>query len=121
MSLEPLGQTVRRTGTGWTRLARRPAGRLPAGPARRARAPPWLLDLLATADLPLPVPVTLDLRLDWHVLPFTLGVSVVTGALLGLVPALQCTRPDLADTLRRARAAASPVRSGGPTRWSSRS
>ena len=60
----------------------------------------WLLDLLATADLPLPTPVTLDLRLDGNVLAFTFGVSVVAGALLGLVPALQSTRPDVAGALR---------------------
>ena len=60
----------------------------------------WLLDLLATADLPLPTPVTLDLGLDENVLAFTFGVSVVAGALLGLVPTLQSTRPDLAGALR---------------------
>ena len=60
----------------------------------------WLLDLLATADLPLPMPVALDLRLDGNVLAFTLGVSVVAGALLGLLPALQSTRPDVSGTLR---------------------
>ena len=60
----------------------------------------WLLGLLAAADLPLPVPVTLDLRLDGRVLAFTLGVSVVAGALLGLVPALQSTGRDVAGALR---------------------
>ena len=60
----------------------------------------WLLDLLATADLPLPIPVTLDLGLDGRVLAFTLGVSIVAGALLGLVPALQSTRPDMVGALR---------------------
>ena len=60
----------------------------------------WSLDLLATADLPLPTPVTLDLRPDGNVLGFTFGVSVVAGALLGLVPALQSTRPDVAGALR---------------------
>ena len=60
----------------------------------------WLLDVLVTADLPLPTPVTLDLRPDGNVLGFTFGVSVVAGALLGLVPALQSTRPDVAGVLR---------------------
>ena len=59
-----------------------------------------LLGLLATADLPLPIPVALDLRLDGNVLAFTLGVSVVAGALLGLLPALQSTRPDVSGALR---------------------
>ena len=60
----------------------------------------WSLGLLATADLPLPTPVTLDLRPDGNVLGFTFGVSVAAGALLGLVPALQSTRPDVAGALR---------------------
>jgi predicted permease len=60
----------------------------------------WSLELLATADLPLPTPVTLDLRPDGNVLGFTFGVSVAAGALLGLVPALQSTRPDVAGALR---------------------
>ncbi len=60
----------------------------------------WLLDLLMTADLPLPLPVVLDLRLDARVLAFTLGVSIAAGTLLGLVPALQSTRPELSGALR---------------------
>lgn len=59
-----------------------------------------LLELLATADLPLPIPLALDLRLDGRVLAFTVGVSVVAGALLRLVPALQITRPDVSGALR---------------------
>ena len=60
----------------------------------------WLLDLLTTADLPLPLPVVLDLRLDARVLAFTLGVSIAAGTLLGLLPALQSTRPELSGALR---------------------
>ena len=60
----------------------------------------WLLDLLVNADLPLPVTLTLDVGLDWNVLVFTLGISVVAGTLLGLLPALQSTRPDVASTLK---------------------
>ena len=59
-----------------------------------------LLDLLQNLDLPLPFEVTLDLGLDWTVLAFTLTISVVAGALLGLVPALQSTRPDVAAALK---------------------
>ena len=59
-----------------------------------------LLGLLQNADLPLPVPIELDLSLDWNVLAFTLGISVAAGTLLGLVPALQSTRPDVASTLK---------------------
>ena len=74
----------------------------------------WLLDLLATADLPLPTPVTLDLRLDGNILGFTFGVSVLAGALLGLVPALQSTRPDVAGAIRSENAGSGQP---GQLRW----
>jgi len=37
---------------------------------------------------------------DWRILLFTLGISLGTGIIFGLVPALQATRPDLAPTLK---------------------
>ena len=54
--------------------------RVAAFPGELAVGEGWLLDLLATADLPLPIPVALDLGLDGNVLAFTLGVSVVASA-----------------------------------------
>lgn len=36
---------------------------------------------------------------DWHVLLFTLGVSVVTGILFGLAPAISASRPNLVAAL----------------------
>ena len=60
----------------------------------------WLLRLLLRADLPLPIPIALDLSPDWSVLAFTLLVSGIAGALLGLVPAWQSTRPDLVAALK---------------------
>ena len=59
-----------------------------------------MLGLLAAVDLPLALPVAVDVGFDGRVLAFTFGVSVAAGALLGLVPALQSTRPDVADTLK---------------------
>ncbi|MFL6354028.1 MAG: ABC transporter permease [Bryobacteraceae bacterium] len=38
--------------------------------------------------------------LDWHVLAFTLGVSLFTGILFGLIPALHASRADLSATLK---------------------
>jgi putative ABC transport system permease protein len=59
-----------------------------------------LLRLLAGVDLPLPVPVMLDLRLDWVVLGFALAVTLSAGVAFGLVPALQSTRPDVMETIK---------------------
>jgi putative ABC transport system permease protein len=42
----------------------------------------------------------IELRIDSGVLAFTLGVSLLTGLLFGLVPAFQTTRPDLNEALK---------------------
>ena len=41
-----------------------------------------------------------DLALDSHVLLFTLGIALLTGALFGAAPAFKASSPDLADTLK---------------------
>ncbi|HYG62603.1 MAG TPA: ABC transporter permease [Thermoanaerobaculia bacterium] len=51
-------------------------------------------------SLPFPVAVTLDLGLDPLVLVFTVAVSLLTGLLFGLVPALQTSRPELVSALK---------------------
>lgn len=42
----------------------------------------------------------IDLDLDWTVVGFTLGVSLLTGLVFGLLPALRSTRVNLSVTLR---------------------
>ena len=60
---------------------------------------PW-----ATKFLPKLFPgnetAALDLSIDWRVLVFTLGVSILTGILFGLTPALQATRVNLLPSLK---------------------
>ena len=55
-----------------------------------------LIGFLPASDSPLAISSTPDLR----VLAFNLGLSVLTGIVFGLVPALQSTRPQLASTLK---------------------
>jgi putative ABC transport system permease protein len=59
-----------------------------------------LLTVLTTADLPLPIPITLDLGVDASVLVFSLAISAVAGLFLGLIPAIQSTHLDIAPTLK---------------------
>lgn len=56
--------------------------------------------VLTTANLALPLPITLELGLDLRALFFATGVSVGAGILFGLMPALRATNPHLAMTLR---------------------
>lgn len=60
----------------------------------------WATRAFSAADLPLPLPAPVDLRLDWRVFLFTLGLSVVTGILFGLLPGLRISRSDVVASLR---------------------
>ena len=62
----------------------------------------WIIDLVVAFKPPLDVPLTVELSLDWRVLVFSLFVSLITGIVFGLVPALQATNPDLVPALRDA-------------------
>ena len=44
--------------------------------------------------------LTLDNRLDWRALSFTLAISLLTGIIFGLAPALNASRPDLVSALK---------------------
>ncbi|HKP35724.1 MAG TPA: ABC transporter permease [Pyrinomonadaceae bacterium] len=57
----------------------------------------WILYMSPTA-----IPRSREITLDWKVLAFTLGVSLFTGILFGLVPALQSGDVDVNETLKEA-------------------
>ncbi|MGA9996778.1 MAG: ABC transporter permease [Pyrinomonadaceae bacterium] len=59
----------------------------------------WGVDLLVAAS-PADLPRTGEIGLDANVLGFTLAVSVLTGILFGLVPALQASKLDLNESLK---------------------
>lgn len=60
----------------------------------------WIIQLLLAFKPPIDFPLSLDVTVDWRVLLFSLGVSLVAGAIFGLAPALQATRPGLSQALR---------------------
>ena len=60
----------------------------------------WLVIGLMSLIPRLPVQLGFDPRIDWRVLGFALGLSLVSGLLAGLVPALQGTRPELTPALK---------------------
>ena len=60
----------------------------------------WINDLVASIKLPTDIALVFDLRLDWRVLAFALGVSLATGIFFSLLPALQSSKPDLVPALK---------------------
>ena len=60
----------------------------------------WTAKALVSFRPPLPFPMSLDLGLDGTVLAFAGLLSVATGVLFGLAPALKASRPDLVGTLK---------------------
>lgn len=60
----------------------------------------WGMDLLVAYG-PTDVPRLREVHLDSYVLFFTFFVSLLTGVLFGLVPALQASRPDPGNTLKQ--------------------
>ncbi|MGH7637160.1 MAG: ABC transporter permease, partial [Gemmatimonadaceae bacterium] len=59
----------------------------------------WTLNGITTM-LPEEASTTMDLSLSWAAIGFAAGISILTGLLFGLFPAMQSTRPDLVTALR---------------------
>ena len=60
----------------------------------------WMVKGLLALKPPIDFPLSFDVGIDWRVLIFSLAVSLVTGALFGLAPSLQATKPSLLKSLK---------------------
>ena len=68
---------------------------------------PYVNGLLGSLLTPgVPLPIDLDPPLDGAVFTFGLGLSLATGVLFGLVPAIQASRPDVQQDLQEGTSAA---------------
>ena len=69
----------------------------------------WAVDLIVTFG-PGNLPRLLEVNLDGRVLLFTFAVSVVTGVIFGLAPAIHCSRVNLNESLKESGGRASGSR-----------
>jgi len=60
----------------------------------------WLTRAIAGFTPPVPLPLALDTSIDLRVLLFAAAISVATGIVFGLVPAVTATRSDLVPALK---------------------
>ena len=60
----------------------------------------WSTSWIITRQLPIELPITFTMAVDWRLVAFTGGLSVVTGLLFGLLPAWRASRPDLVPALK---------------------
>ena len=84
-----------------------------AGGAVGCLAAVWLMGVVSALRPPVPVPLEFQFDVDLRVLAFTAAVSMITGVLFGLAPALHATRAAIVPLLKDA--TGSQGRS--PLRW----
>ncbi|HEX8772906.1 MAG TPA: ABC transporter permease [Pyrinomonadaceae bacterium] len=71
----------------------------------------WLINLAVAFKPPVDVPLYFDLHIDYRVLIFTCLITLSTGVLFGLLPALQATKVDILPALKDEASAGDPPRS----------
>ena len=68
------------------------------------------LKVLLGAELPIPLPLNLDVGVDARILGFATIASVAAAFLFGLIPALQATRPNVIETIKNENTGGKPGR-----------
>ncbi len=63
----------------------------------------WLMHLLSRLRLPHAMPVRFNVEVDWRVFVFTMGLTLLTGLAIGMLPAMQATRAELVPALKEGR------------------
>jgi predicted permease len=71
----------------------------------------WSLDWVRSVG-PKTIPRLMEVDIDWRVLAFSLAVSLGSGVMFGLVPAIKASRLDLMGALKQAGRGASDVAAG---------
>lgn len=61
----------------------------------------WAVRHIGAFRLPVPLPLDLSIPVDWRVVVFSAALSVVTGVVFGLIPALRASSPNLAGPMTR--------------------
>jgi len=60
----------------------------------------WATRVIGSLNLPIPIPLAFDFRIDGRVLVFTIVATTLAGLLAGLIPAFKASRPSLVAELR---------------------
>jgi putative ABC transport system permease protein len=60
----------------------------------------WLIHLFSSLMPPFTLPPEADLSLDYRAVIFAFGISLLTGLIIGLIPAWQAARPNLSEALK---------------------
>jgi predicted permease len=71
----------------------------------------WMINLLLAFKPPLDFPLEATVTVDWRVLLFSFLVSIVTGVVFGLAPALQATRTDMVTAIKESATQGGALRS----------
>lgn len=73
----------------------------------------WATSWIVSARLPIELPIAFTLATDWRLVAYTGGISLLTGLVFGILPALKASRPELVAALKDDAMLAAPGRTFG--------